>query len=298
MHIAKPGGSVVVVGSLHHDIVVRADRQPIRGETLMGQEWFPKFGGKGGNQAVAAARLGATVHMIGAVGHDTFGDDLLAGLDAGGVERSLVTRVSAGSGMSVATIDGDGDYAAVVVTGANAQIDRPTIDSTPLFEQAAILLLQNEVPSAINTAAAQRARAAGARVIWNAAPMREDVEGLIDLVDLLVLNAIEAEQICGKAVATLDDAAEAAEVIAQTRAATVVVTAGAAGCAWANSDSAGGRLVAKPVRQAQAHGAGDVFCGALAARLTIQPFEDSLSFASEAAFRHVSGLPLTQEGSL
>ena len=287
----KSGGPVVVVGSLHHDIVVRADRQPMRGETLMGHEWFPKFGGKGGNQAVAAAQLGAAVSFIGAVGRDAFGDELIAGLDANGVDRTAVERVETGSGMSVATIDRDGDYAAVVVTGANAAISRKSVSGNETLACASILLLQNEVPPAINLTAAETARNAGATVIWNAAPMRADDENLVDLVDILVVNAIEAEQFCGQPVNSLDDAEQAALRLCGSGT-DAVVTAGSAGCAWATAEGDKGRLSAAKVERPRAHGAGDVFCGALAAKLADASLSKSIRFASTAAHRHVSGLAL------
>ena len=291
MHGSKSGGPVVVVGSLHHDIVVQSDRQPLRGETLMGHKWFPKFGGKGGNQAAAAARLGAETHMIGAVGQDNFGDDLIAGLDAAGVDRTAVERVQSGSGMSVAMVDAAGDYSAVVVTGANAQIKEETVASSPVIGRASILLLQNEVPPVINRIAATKAQQVGASVLWNAAPTRPDPEGIIKLVDLLIVNAVEAEQFCGQAVGSLQEAERAALKL-QDLGVNTVVTAGAAGCAWAASDGETGSLPAVAVENAQAHGAGDVFCGALAAHLINAPLSQSIEFASTAAHRHVSGLKL------
>ncbi len=282
---------VVVVGSLHHDIVVRADRQPMRGETLMGHEWFPKFGGKGGNQAVAAAQLGANVFFIGAVGDDAFGDELVAGLDAAAVDRTAVERVEVGSGMSVATIDHEGDYAAVVVTGANAAISRESVRGNEALARASILLLQNEVPPEINLLAAETAHKAGTMVLWNAAPMRADREGLIERVDLLVVNAVEAEQFCGQSVDSLEEAEQAALRLCASGT-DVVVTAGTAGCAWATTQGDTGCLPAKRVERPQAHGAGDVFCGALAAKLANASLSQSVQFASAAAHRHVSGLSL------
>ena len=291
MRTLNPNGPLVVVGSLHHDIMVEVERQPMRGETLMGRKWFPKFGGKGGNQAVAAAQLGADTHFIGAVGQDEFGDTLLAMLAGAGVDHSGVTRVETGSGMSVAMVDDEGDYAAVVVTGANAEIRADAVAESEVLKRASALLLQNEVPHAINLAVAKAACDAGAIRLWNAAPMRPDPDDMIDLVDLLIVNAIEAEQICGQSVKTLEDAEVAAQKLCE-RGVNAVVTAGAAGCAWATTDGGLGALSAKPVENAQAHGAGDVFCGALAAHLVGTSLSDSIAYASDQAFRHVSGIPL------
>lgn len=291
MNVSKSGGPVAVVGSLHHDIVVQADRQPLRGETLMGHKWFPKFGGKGGNQAAAAARLGAKTHMIGAVGQDSFGDDLIAGLDSAGVDRTAVERVKTGSGMSVAIVDAEGDYSAVVVTGANAEINQETVATSSVMDRASVLLLQNEVPLVINQIAAAKAQQAGASVLWNAAPMRPDPEAFVKMVDLLIVNAVEAEQLCGQKVGSLQEAERAAFKLRDLGVSTVV-TAGAAGCAWATLEGETGSLPAVAVAQGQAHGAGDVFCGALAAHLINAPLSQSIEFASAAAHRHVSGLKL------
>ena len=112
--------AVVVVGSLHYDIMVDAPDRPRKGETVAGLSWSPKFGGKGGNQARAAQSQGVPTAMVGAVGNDDFGGALLAGLDRGGVDRSAVATLSGvGSGMSVAIFDAEGDYGAVIVSGAN-----------------------------------------------------------------------------------------------------------------------------------------------------------------------------------
>ena len=165
---------IVVVGSLHYDVVVESDRQPRRGETLMGSRWYPKFGGKGGNQACACALLGADVQMLGAVGSDGFGDFLRNVLEERGVGHKAVITVPGGSGMSVAIVDAEGDYAATVVSGANTKIDPETIRASELIVQADALILQNELHESVNLAAAQAAQSSGVQIIWNAAPMRAD----------------------------------------------------------------------------------------------------------------------------
>src|SRR5437868_996330 len=115
---------IVVVGSLHFDIMVDAPDRPRKGETVTGFAWRPKFGGKGGNQAVAAAKAGAEIRMVGAVGDDDFGRFIVEKLSASGIDASRVQRLSnVGSGMSVAISDQDGDYGAVIVSGANLLAD-------------------------------------------------------------------------------------------------------------------------------------------------------------------------------
>src|SRR5688572_10870519 len=173
---------VVVVGSLHYDIMVDAPDRPRKGETVAGYAWRPKFGGKGGNQAVAAARAGAAVRMAGAVGTDAFGRFLLDALAAAGVDASRVARTAeAGSGMSVAISDSSGDYGAVIVSGANLFVDPASLTEPGVWKGARALILQNEMPEAINLWAARAARMVGAKVCLNAAPYRPLSKALTQL---------------------------------------------------------------------------------------------------------------------
>ena len=238
----RGSGAVVVVGSLHYDIMVDAPDRPRRGETLAGSAWRPKFGGKGGNQAVAAARAGAVTRMAGAVGDDGFGTFLLAGLDAAGVDRTGVAVIgAAGSGMSVAISDANGDYGAVIVSGANLLIPTALVEARSLWRGARVLVLQNEVAEATNLVAAHAARRVGALVCLNAAPAQPLVGELAALVDILVVNAVEAEMLSGIIVDSLDSARRAAAALRSSNG-TAIVTAGSAGVAAA----APGREVALP----------------------------------------------------
>jgi len=289
--LSRPG-QIVVVGALHHDIVVEAERQPQRGETLMGRLWYPKFGGKGGNQAVAAARMGAAVEMVGAVGDDEFGVHLREALALAGVGQAHVVTLAGGSGMSVAIVDTDGDYAAVAVSGANRGISAERVAQPDLWAGTDVLILQNEVPEAVNLAAATAAQAAGVTVVWNAAPWRDDTVGLLDTADVLVLNAVEAAQAMGTGIATGDAAQAAAGALAARSGGIAIVTRGADGLVLATPGADPVALPARPVAGARAHGAGDVLTGALAAALSAGlPADQAASAAAEAAWRHVSGRP-------
>ncbi|KQT52439.1 MULTISPECIES: PfkB family carbohydrate kinase [unclassified Aureimonas] len=281
--------SIVVVGSLHYDIMVDAPDRPRKGETVTGHAWRPKFGGKGGNQAVAAAKAGADVRMAGAVGADDFGIFLLAELERGGVDAGRVARLSGiGSGMSVAISDAEGDYGAVIVSGSNLAIDPAGLAEPGLWVDARALILQNEVPDAINVAAARAAKAASALVCLNAAPYRPLSDELAGLVDILVVNAIEAEQMSGHPVADLAAAADAARMLAE-RFAAVVVTAGGDGLAGVRRGEAPVVLEALPVQLVSTHGAGDTFVGSFVAELAGGvPFAESLARANAAAAAHVS----------
>src|SRR4051812_27352758 len=280
---------VVVVGSLHYDIMVDAPDRPRKGETVTGHAWRPKFGGKGGNQAVAAAKAGAEVRMAGAVGADEFGRFLLEALGAGGVDASRVARLpGAGSGMSVAISDAGGDYGAVIVSGATLLADPAALAEPGLWREARALILQNEMPDAVNVAAARAAKAAGATVCLNAAPYRPLPDELAALVDLLVVNAIEAEQLTGLAVTDLASAAASAEALAG-HFLSVVVTAGGDGVTGMRRGEEPVVLPALPVTLVSTHGAGDTFVGTLVTALAAgRPFAECLRSANAAAATHVS----------
>ena len=289
--LSQQPGVVVVVGSLHYDIMVDAPDRPRKGETVAGYRWRPKFGGKGGNQAVAAAKAGAVTRMVGAVGDDDFGAFLLSELDAGGVDRRHVSVLpGTASGMSVAISDDQGDYGAVIVSGSNLAIPAAVVEAEAVWRDVGVLLLQNETGEALNVLAARRARAAGALVCLNAAPARALGAELIDLVDMLIVNAVEAEMLSGIAVESIEDALRAA-VALQRRHRVVVVTAGGAGVA-AVVDGQRHAIAAVPVEVVSTHGAGDTFVGVFGAVLASRrPLEDALTEANRAAAAHVSGRP-------
>jgi ribokinase len=289
---ANDGGArvsaVVVVGSLHYDIMVDAPDRPRKGETVAGHSWSPKFGGKGGNQALAAEGQGVPTAMVGAVGGDDFGAALLAGLDRGGVDRSAVATLSGvSSGMSVAIFDAEGDYGAVIVSGANLAISA-TQACDELLRTAKVLILQNEIPEEVNEDVARRARALGVKTVLNAAPARAFETALPGYVDILVVNAIEAEMLGSAPVNSLADAQEAA-VHLTSRFGAVVVTAGGDGVAFQDEAGAKVSLPGVPVKVQSTHGAGDMFVGTLAARLAIgEDVRTALSIANQEAAKLVS----------
>jgi len=280
---------VLTVGSLHYDIMVEADHLPRKDETAVGSRWYPKFGGKGGNQAVAVARAGVTSRMFGALGDDGFGQFMRAALLAGGVQDDFVTTVAqVGSGMSVAILDAQGDYAATIVSGANLHNDLAALSNADLWADVGLLILQNEVPEVVNIAAAKQARLRGIRTLLNAAPARELSADLVGLVDILVVNAVEAEMMGAGPISNLDDANGAAiHLAAQFDA--VIVTAGSQGLAAFTPDDQSFSLRAEKVKTVSSHGAGDAFIGALcAALLGGETFKQAAHAASHAAALHVS----------
>ncbi len=251
------------------------------------------FGGKGGNQAAAAARAGAEVHMAGAVGSDDAAMLLRSALDTAGVRRSGVQTHPGPSGMSVAISLPDGAYGAVIVSGANLLL-RP--DAVLIPKDCAALLLQSEIPEAANLALAQRARAAGVRVILNAAPARAVAPDLLALIDLLVVNRGEAADLLGRPETGLD-ATRAAEDLGKQGPRAVIVTLGGDGLVVAEA----GQLAlqsANRVKVVSTHGAGDAFIGALAAEWAGgASLVTAAAFGQAAAGLHVS-LPLEQRPTI
>lgn len=282
------GFDVVVMGALHLDVVVRAPRLPRTDETVPGESWRYACGGKGGNQAVMASRLGARTAMIGRLGADDFGTRLLAHLDNAGVDRTHVAvDADHSTGMSVAVVDATGEYGAVIVSGANLALTEDAVaTAVATLGSFKVMVLQNEVPDSANTSAAAAARARGARIVYNAAPARSVAAELTALVDVLVVNRIEAEALLGRPVASLGDAKAAALA---SRARATVVTLGADGSVLV---AAGEPPIHVPARQVEAistHGAGDAFVGALAVELSqAAPLQEAVHIATAAAAAYVA----------
>jgi ribokinase len=228
--------------------------------------------------------------MVGRVGNDDFGKRLLSHLTNAGVDAEHVyADPDAGSGMSVAIIDAEGDYGAVIVSGANLRLSDHDIEGArEVVGHAQVLVLQNEVLEATNVAAAQLAKDCHIRVILNAAPARPLGADLSANVDLLVVNAVEAEMICGVEVNSLSAATEAAVLLTQ-QVATVVVTAGGLGLAMAERGKIPYAEAAHRIKLVDTHGAGDAFIGALAARWAMGvPVAEAVRFANAAAALFVS----------
>lgn len=285
----------IVCGSLHLDIMVRAPRLPALDETLPGSAWGQQCGGKGGNQAVMVARMGARCAMIGRVGADAFGRRLVDNLVEAGVDASAVTvDPASGSGMSVAIVDVQGDYGAVIVSGANLVLPPDGVAAAwDGLGGAAVLVLQNEVPEPVNIALAGHARASGARVILNAAPARAMSAALRDQVDILVVNRVEAAMVADAPVRDADEALTVLDRLTQGGRA-ALITLGADGVVGREGDGAPFLIAGLPVAVRSTHGAGDAFIGALAARLARgDTLETAARVANAAAAAHVAGQATT-----
>lgn len=280
---------IVVAGSLNYDIFVEAPRRPLKGETLTGYKWYPKFGGKGGNQALSAAKCGCNVIMVGALGNDSFGKSMRNVLISHKVDTSYLQNCEkTGSGISVAIMDDEGDYGAVIVGGANVQIDNSVFFQDTLWNEAGMLILQNEVSDETNLVAAREAKKRGIKVCINAAPVKVMSQELLKMIDVLVVNEVEATSICNLRVDSLQSALDASLLLVKDFP-YVVVTAGGNGVAYASSDGSKGTVQAHKVKLISTHGAGDCFVGALCSKLVNnESLADSVSFANKIAADHVS----------
>ncbi len=287
-------GGVVVVGSLHLDVVVTAPRLPAPDETVMGEAVTLVCGGKGGNQAVAASRHGAPTAMLGRVGGDVFAASLVDNLRAAGVDTSLIQRdEAAASGLSVAVVGADGEYGAVVVSAANRGL---SADGFALPEGARVLVLQNEVPEAVNRSVAAEARRRGAIVVLNAAPMRPTAPETMRLVDLLIVNRIEAEALFETPIHGVKDALAAAKWAGGGFDGEAIVTLGSDGLVHRDRSGAVRHHAVRPAPVVSAHGAGDVFVGVLCAGLAVPvAMDEAIADAQAAAARFVS-TPLGERG--
>ena len=281
--------TIVVLGSLHYDIMVEAPDRPVKGETVTGTRWYPKFGGKGGNQAIAARLHGAEVRLVSATGNDNFADFIHARLAQADISSDYIEQLdNEPTGMSVAIQDADGDYGAVIVSGSNLAIDPAVLENEVLWANATVLLLQNEVPEALNSVAALKARELGLTVCLNAAPARSMSPDFLNLVDVLIVNALEAEALGSEVVDSLETAAQAAACLSD-RFPTVIVTAGGDGVAASSIATGVIKLPAKPIEVSSTHGAGDVFTGVLCAELAAgSALETALGIANELAAEHVA----------
>jgi ribokinase len=274
---------ILIAGSLHLDVMVAAPHLPRMDETVTGLGVTYAFGGKGGNQAVACARMGAESHMAGAVGHDSFAATILSTLDREGVDRSQVARVDGASGMSVAITEPEGGYGAVIVSAANLAFD-PARVAFP--RGCSVLILQNEVRESANLFLARRAASAGIRVVLNAAPARAMNEELLSLTNLLIVNKGEAAMLTGQDEDSMSPMGTARALEDQV-AGQVLITLGRHGVASVDDIHP-----AHPVRVISTHGAGDAFTGALAT-LWAQDATmiEAITFAQTAAALHCATPP-------
>lgn len=283
---------VCIVGSINMDLVVRTPRLPAPGETLMGGPFARFPGGKGANQAVAAARAGASVAIIGAVGDDEHGMAMRKTLADNAVDVSRVaTHVHAATGVALITVDDGGENTIVVAPGANAAVSPAAVASaSDAIVDADVLLAQLEVPLESVAKAASIARAAKTRVMLNAAPARTLPRDLLALLDVLIVNRGEAALIAGRPAA--EDPELLAKMLQERGVPEIVITLGGDGALHAGERAT--RVPAFHVEPVDTVGAGDAFAGAFAAGIASNmPTETALRFAAAAG-----ALATTKQGAI
>lgn len=258
----KPTGNsvpvIVVVGSINHDSVIRCAHLPQPGETVQGHDYDAGLGGKGANQAVAAAQAGGRVAMVGAVGRDAAGSSLLTELARYGVATEHVTTVDGATGVAHVHVEHSGENHIVIHAGANGRVSELSARQRTAVGSADAVLLQLEVPMEVVYSTAKMSHAAGVPVILNPAPAAPLPEGLLDYIDVLILNRTELEVLSGIA-----DLEEAVRSLSRYRL-HVIATLGAEGSLWAGPDGNLIRTAAAQVPVVDTTGAGDCFAGAFA----------------------------------
>lgn len=270
--------SLAVLGSTNMDLVAYVDRAPERGETVTGKEFRTIPGGKGANQAVAAARAGGDVLMIGAVGDDAYGVRLRENLEHSGVDTDLLHTAEGPSGTAHIVVDAQGSNAIVVVPGANGTVTALGPGEIAAIAGADLLLLQLELPLSAVIEGARAGHAQGVRTVLTPSPVQDLPSELLDNVDLLIPNEHEAAALSGQ-----DEPHAAAEILL-SQVPAVVITLGSKGCLYAARGSRTIHFPAPGVAAVDTTGAGDTFVGTLAVALGEgRPVPQAIAWASAAA---------------
>jgi len=259
---------IIVFGSINMDLVVRTPKLPVPGETLTGHDFYTAPGGKGANQAVAAARLGASASMVGRVGNDVFADELLDSLRQNSVDVSTVD-VDGGnpSGVAVIAVDDRSENSIIVVPGANGAVGSADIKRLErALVGARVLLLQLEIPLEVVLAAAQAAWTRSVQVILDPAPAQDLPAEIYQYVSFLTPNEVEAGALVGFVVNSVERAKEAAGILLGRGAKNVIVKMGKTGAFWSDGNEAE-FFPAYQVKAIDTVAAGDAFNGALAVAL-------------------------------
>ena len=280
-----PQSKIIVVGSSNTDMIIQLERIPRPGETILGGQFATAAGGKGANQAVAAARAGGQVTFVARVGRDMFGDQAVAGFVSDGINVDYIVRdETAPSGVALIFVAQDGENSIAVAGGANGLLSPADVEkAAPALSGASALVMQLETPLPTVQAAAGLAAAAGVRVILNPAPAQPLPDELLQRVSILTPNETEAELLTG--IAVVDDATahQAADKLLARGVQNVILTLGARGALVVNSQTR--QLVPGfAVKAVDTVAAGDVFNGALAVALGEgQPLLGAVQFANAAA---------------
>jgi len=277
---------VCVVGACNLDLISYVPRLPSLGETLHGSRFHMGFGGKGANQAVMAAKLGGDVTMVTKLGQDVFGENTLKNFESWGVNTEHVHFTDqAFSGVAPIAVDPQGHNSIIIVTGANDLLTVDDIEAArPAIAAAQIMVCQLEIPLEINLAALRLARQEGVKTIFNPAPARPELpEELYQLSDIFCPNESETELLTEISIKTQEDTQNAARVLVERGAATVILTLGERGSLLVTKDSTE-HVPVEAVKALDTTGAGDAFVGSLAFFLAAEkPLTDAIKRASAIA---------------
>jgi ribokinase len=285
---------VFVMGSINQDFVLKVERRPKPGETVTNAELSKGSGGKGANQAAAAAFLGASVAFLGRVGDDEFGEPLVRALGEKGIDTSLIERApGASTGAAFITVTPDGENAITVAPGANRSLTPEDVEAASgAIGDARVLVAQMEVPIKTVLRAVEVATERGTRALVNLAPTFEVPRELLERLDPLVVNEHEAAFLLGDEVEGVEGALAAAPELLSLGPRSAVITVGEAGAVFAHGESSS-HLPAPKVGVVDTTGAGDAFVGALAVRLARgAPLEEAVAYAVRAGAAAV-----TKEGA-
>jgi len=278
-------GKIIVIGSSNTDMVVKTKRLPGRGETVLGSSYLLNPGGKGANQAVAAARLNGDVIFVTKTGNDLFGEQSKAQFDKEGIDTSFIIKdLKNPSGIALIAVDEDGENFIVVAPGSNAALSAYDIsDDIYLRDADDVFLMQLEIPVSTVEYVAGRAAEKGNRIILNPAPVRYLSQELLGCLYLITPNEGEAELLTGISIRDTASAARAAEKLYQMGVKNVVITMGAGG-AFILSDKVEKVIPVIPVKALDSTAAGDIFNGALAVAVSEgKSLEEAVIFANKAA---------------
>jgi ribokinase len=285
-----PKYKIVVVGSANTDMVVKTQRIPGPGETVIGGEFTMAAGGKGANQAVAAARLGAQVTLVACLGTDVFGDQAIAGYQHEGIDTSCIVRdPDAASGVALIFVDAAGENSIAVASGANARLTPADVErARDAIADADVLLVQLEIPISAVHRAIELAHQAGTRVVLNPAPAKEIDPSLLALVSIATPNEHEIKVIVGET-----EQQRSIDSMLRAGTETVLVTLGRQGVLWTTGDGHQELIPAFSVEAVDTTGAGDAFNGGLACALAQGlPMAKAIRFANA-----VGALAVTQMGA-
>ncbi len=275
---------ITVFGSINMDLIATTDRLPEPGETVAGNSFATAAGGKGANQALAARRAGSGVRMAGAVGRDEFAEPALALLDRAEVDLSAVNHVEGPTGTALILVGGTGENMIAVVPGANGTVDEQQARAAvEAMSPGDVLMLQLEVPAAAVEAALQAAKAKGVSSILNTAPLTADAARLAELADVVITNETEFELLTGRADLQPVEREDALQRMNAETGQTFIITLGAEGVI-AGRDGRLHRAQGLEIQPVDTVGAGDTFCGYLAAGL-----DAGLAFAEALRRAAVAG---------